>query len=113
VTVEQELSKLLLSLLELLKWSHLYNFLLSYLLDYYSFINMLFCLSYLEILTGSTSPPPVWNTLTASDSTNASLDDKTMASTESMTAKQAVQHGSNSLAENPETPEGNDTSTIA
>jgi hypothetical protein len=67
---------------------------------------MLFRLSYLEILTGSKSPPSVWTPPSAGGSIAAGLDDETLTFIESTMAEQAVQHGSNSLAENPDTYEG-------
>jgi hypothetical protein len=53
---------------------------------------MLIRLSYLEILTGSKSPPSIWNIPTESGSITAGLNDETMASTESTMAEQAIQH---------------------
>jgi hypothetical protein len=85
-------------------------FLLSFIpAAYYASINMLFRLSYLDILTRSKSPPSVWTPPSAGGSIAAGLDDETLTSIESTMAEQAVQHGSNSLAENPDTYEGKDS----
>jgi hypothetical protein len=52
---------------------------------------MLFRLSYLEILTGSKTPPSVWNSPSAGGSIAAGLDDETMAFNESTMAEEAIQ----------------------